>query len=72
MSKLGKEHWMDVKRMFMYLCGTTTNEIHYQGRAKRGRLLNVHGFVDVDWDGDMDRRKFTIGDVFNICGYDIS
>ena len=68
MSKLGKEHWMDVKRMFMYLCGTTTSEIHYQGRAKRGRLLNVHGFVDADWGGDLDHKRSTSGYAFNLFG----
>jgi hypothetical protein len=24
MSKLGKEHWTTLKRVFMYLCGTTS------------------------------------------------
>ena len=32
MSKLGKEHWTVVKRVFRYLHGTTDYAIYYQGR----------------------------------------
>jgi len=32
MSKPGKEHWVVVKRVFKYLCGTTTYGLCYQGR----------------------------------------
>jgi hypothetical protein len=32
MSKLGKEHWTIVKRVFRYLCGTTNYGLCYQGR----------------------------------------
>jgi hypothetical protein len=32
MSKLGKEHWTIVKRVFRYLRGTTDYAIYYQGR----------------------------------------
>jgi hypothetical protein len=29
MSKPGKEHWTTVKRVFRYLCGTASYELHY-------------------------------------------
>ena len=48
MSKLGKEHWTAVKRVFTYLRGTTDYAICYQGRPGPDRVINVHGFVDVD------------------------
>jgi hypothetical protein len=48
MSKLGKEHWIVVKRVFRYLCGTTDYTICYQGRPEPDRVLDVHGFVDAD------------------------
>jgi hypothetical protein len=32
MSKPGKEHWTSVKRVFRYLCGTTSYGLCYQGR----------------------------------------
>ena len=56
MSKLGKEHWTNIKRVFRYLCGAIDHAIYYQGRARPEKVLDVHGFIDVDWVGDMDHR----------------
>jgi hypothetical protein len=50
-----KEHWEIVKRVFRYLCGTKYYAICYQGKPGVDSEVHVHGFVDVDWDGDMDR-----------------
>ena len=61
MSKPGKEHWTGVKRVFRYLRGTTDYAIYYQGRPGPDRVINVNGFVDVDWDGDLDHRISTSG-----------
>ena len=68
MSKLGKEHWTVVKRAFRYLCGTTDYAIFYQGRPGPDRVINVHGFFDADWAGDLDHRRSTSGYVFNLFG----
>jgi hypothetical protein len=46
MSKPRKEHWIVVKRVFMYLCGTASYGLCYQGRLGLGRVLDIHGFVD--------------------------
>jgi hypothetical protein len=48
MSKLGKEHWKTIKRVFRYLHGTTSYGLCYQGRLGLDRLLDIHGFVDAD------------------------
>ena len=72
MSKLGKEHWTSVKRVFMYLCDATSYGLCYQGRPVLERVLEIHGFVDADWVGDLDRRRYTSGYVFNIFGGAIS
>ena len=48
MSKLGKEHWTTVKRVFKYLRGTTSYELCYQGRPGLDRVLDIHGFIDAD------------------------
>jgi hypothetical protein len=68
MSTPGKEHWTTVKRVFRYLCGTKDYVICYQGKPGGDSELNVHGFVDVDWAGDLDRRRSTSGYVFKMFG----
>jgi phosphoribosyl-AMP cyclohydrolase len=35
-------------------------------------MLDIHGFVDADWDGDLDHRISTSGYVFNLFGGAIS
>jgi hypothetical protein len=72
MSKLGKEHWTTVKRVFKYLCGTASYGLCYQGRPGLERVVDIHGFVDAKWAGDMDHRRSTSGYVFNLFGGAIS
>jgi len=31
-------------------------------------VLDIHGFVDVDWARDLDQRRSTSGYVFNLFG----
>jgi hypothetical protein len=47
MSKPGKEHWITVKRDFMYLLGTTSYGLCYQGRPTLD--MDIHGFLDANW-----------------------
>jgi hypothetical protein len=68
MSKPGKENWTTIKRVFRYLHGTTDHAIYYQGKARPGRVLDVHGFVDADWAGDLDQTRSTSGYVFSLFG----
>jgi hypothetical protein len=72
MSKLGKEHWTIVKRVFRYFRGTTNFGLCYQGRLGLDKVVDIHVFVDADWAGDLDRRKSTSGYVFNLFGGAIS
>ena len=72
MSKPRKEHWTTMKRVFRYLRGTTSYGLCYQGRPGLEKLLDIHGFVDADWAGDMDRRRSTSRYVFNMFGGAIS
>jgi hypothetical protein len=34
--------------------------------------LDIHGFIDVDWAGDLDHRRSTSGYVFNLFRGEIS
>jgi hypothetical protein len=36
------------------------------------RVLEIHGFMDANLPGDMDRRRYTSGHVFNLFGGAIS
>jgi hypothetical protein len=72
MSKPGKEHWTTVKRVFRYLCGTTSYGLCYQGILGLDRVVDIHGFVDADWAGDLDHKRSTSGYVFNLFGGEIS
>ena len=35
-------------------------------------MVDINGFVDANWDGDLDRRRSTRGYVFNLFGGAIS
>eukprot|EP00253_Pinus_taeda_P024770 PITA_24770 len=66
MLKLGKEHWTTMKRVFRYLCGTSVYGLCYQGIPGLDRVLDIRGFVDADWAGDLDKRRSTSGYIFNL------
>eukprot|EP00253_Pinus_taeda_P017665 PITA_17665 len=68
MSKLGKEHWTTVKQVFRYFCGTSDYGLCYQGRPGLDKVLDIYGFVDADWAGDLDQRRSISGYVFNLFG----
>jgi hypothetical protein len=61
MSKPEKEHWTTVKRVFRYFHGTASYGLRYQGRTRLDRVLDIHGFVDPYWAGDMDNRRSKSG-----------
>ena len=72
MSNPGKEHWTTVKWVFKDLCGTSDYGLCYQGRPGLERMLDIHGFVDADWAGDLDQRRSTTGYVFSLFGGAVS
>ena len=68
MSNPGKEDWTTVKLVFRYLRGTSDYGLCYQGRPSLERVLDIHGFFDADWVGDLDQRRSTSGYVFGLFG----
>eukprot|EP00253_Pinus_taeda_P007712 PITA_07712 len=72
MSKPGKEHWTTVKWVFKYLCGASDYGLCYQGRLGLNRVLDICGFVDADWAGDLDQRRSISGYMFNLFGGAVS
>eukprot|EP01018_Ginkgo_biloba_P024166 Gb_40913 [translate_table: standard] len=59
------EHWVVVKRIFRYLRGTFKFSIYYHGDIPGDqRSVDIHGYVDFDWAGDVDSKRSTSGYVF--------
>eukprot|EP00253_Pinus_taeda_P003374 PITA_03374 len=54
------------------LIGTTDYGLCYQGRTGLDRVLDIRGFVDADWAGDLEQRRSTSGYVFNLFGGAVS
>ena len=52
--KPGPKHEMAVKRILRYLKGTSDYVLCNQGKD-----LFLVGYIDVDWEGDLDQRKST-------------
>ena len=61
-----------MKWVFSYLHGTSDYGLCYQGRPGLDRVLDIRGFVDADWAGDLDQRRSTSGYVFNLFGGAVS
>ena len=71
MSKQGKDQWTTIKMVFRYLCGTTSYGLYYQRRSRLDKALEIHGFIDAYWTGDMDHIISTSEYVFNLFGGEI-
>jgi hypothetical protein len=71
MSTPRKEKWT-IKRVFRYVHGTTKYASYYKGKLEIDREVNIHGFVDVDWVGDVDQRRSTSGYVFILFNGEMS
>ena len=61
-----------MKWVFRYLRGTSDYGLCYQGRLGLERVLDILGFVDADWAGDLDQRRSTSGYVFSLFGGAVS
>ena len=61
MLKPGPMHSMEVKQIMCYLKGTLYMKLHI-----RGQHINVKGFLDVDWAGDVENRRFSSEYVFSV------
>ncbi|XP_058003903.1 secreted RxLR effector protein 161-like [Hevea brasiliensis] len=64
-----KEHWQAVKWILRYLKDTTNVSLTFD-RAKMND--SVVGYVDLDFTGDLDKRRSLIGYLFTLSGSAIS
>ncbi|KAH9663295.1 hypothetical protein KPL70_019630 [Citrus sinensis] len=67
MANPGGEHWITVKRILRYIRGTSDVALCYGGSE-----FTVRGYVDLDFAGDLDKRKSTTGYVFTLAGAAVS
>ena len=58
-SNPGEAHWKAVKRILRFLKGTMDYLLCFQGKD-----LQLRGYTDADWAGDVDERKSTSGFIF--------
>jgi hypothetical protein len=70
MANLGKEHWQAVKWILRYLRGTADVGLVYDNASTDSS--SVVGFVDSNYVGDLDKRRFLIGYVFTLSGCTIN
>jgi len=68
MSNPSEIHWMGVKRIFRYLRGTSKYGLVYDGSGD----LELTGFSDADWAGDINTRRSTSGYVFQLGKFTIT
>ena len=67
-SKPTRDHWTAVKRILRYLKGTHDYGLLYQKKAS----VELLGYSDADWAGDVGDRKSTSGYVFFLGGAAVS
>ena len=70
MANLGKEHWQAVKWILQYLRGTADVGWVYDNASTNSS--SVVGFVDSDYVGDLDKRRFLIVYVFTLSSCTIN
>jgi hypothetical protein len=68
MESPGSAHWKGVQRVLQYVNCTQEFGILYQKQES----LNLHGYCDSDWAGDLDDRKSTAGWVMMLSGGAVS
>ena len=70
MSNPGKEHWSGIKRIMRYVNGTLNYGLQYES-VGNGEI-NLSGYADADWGGDLIGRKSTSGYVFKLGSSTVS
>nr|KYP50512.1 Retrovirus-related Pol polyprotein from transposon TNT 1-94 [Cajanus cajan] len=68
MEKPRDSHWQAAKRILRYIKGTLTEGIFYDKDID----VNLVGYIDSDWAGDIETRKSTSGYAFNLGSGTIS
>lgn len=60
-SNPGRKHWEAVKHLLRFLKGSKSHKLNYLGRASRGTLPRLVGYVDADHGSETTDRKSVTG-----------
>ena len=79
MANSGKVHWQAVTWIMRYLKGTSDVGLVYGKNIDKfvngkvnDRSINVIGYVDSDYAGDLDKLRSLTGYAFTLCGSTVS
>ena len=62
MANPSREHWNTIKRILRYIKGTSDAVLCYGGSE-----FTVRGYTNLDFAGDLEKRKSTTGYLFIIA-----
>lgn len=62
MAQPRREHWKAIKQIFRYLNGSMSYDLMYKG--SKGDSNDLHGYIDSDFIGSLDRKMSLTGYVF--------
>jgi hypothetical protein len=68
MENPGPQHWQAIKHIMRYLRGTSGWCLNYSSAGR----LDLVGYCDADWAGDVDTRKSTTGYTFMVAGASVT
>ena len=66
MENLRRQHKEFVKKVFVYLHGTSDYAICYQEKLEINKKIFVHGFFNFYWDKDLDHKQSVNGYIFEL------
>jgi hypothetical protein len=56
------EHWIVAKHVLIYICETLNYGLIYTSSSD----IQLHGFIDSDWEGSTEDRRSTLGMCFSL------
>ena len=62
------EHWKSIKHITRYLNGTRNYGLPYDKK----KVTDFIGYSDADWAGNLDDRRSTLGNLFQLSGAAVS
>ena len=72
MENPGKAHWQALKWILRYINGSLNRVLIYGGALDEDSKAVIEGYIDSDYAGCMDSRKYISGHVFTMFDTTIS